>query len=212
MTNRIGIFGTSGMAREAGDVAWACGIEPFYVARDETEVAGWSGAGEVILEKDVEAYSRYPFVIGIGDNDIRRKVALRFEDKLQFTNLIHTSATFGFGQRKIIDEAQGVIVAAGVRFTSSILVGNFVLFNQNATIAHDCVIEHFVHVAPGANISGNVHLKESVWVGAGAVVNQGNESHRLTVGINSMIGSGAVVTKDCEPNGVYAGVPAKRIK
>ena len=212
MTNRIGIFGTAGMAREAGDVAWACGIDPFYVARDETEVAGWLGAGEVILEKNVEAYSRYPFVIGIGNNDIRRKVALRFEGKLQFTNLIHPSATFGFGQRKIIDEARGVIIAAGVRFTSNIGVGHFVLFNQNATIAHDCVIEDFVHVAPGANISGNVHLKEGVWVGAGAVINQGDEKHRLAVGTNSMIGSGAVVTKDCESNGVYAGVPAKRIK
>lgn len=27
-----------------------------------------------------------------------------------------------------------------------------------------------------------------------------------------MIGAGAVVTKSTEPNGVYAGVPAKRIK
>lgn len=212
MTNRIGIFGTSGMAREAGDVAWACGIEPFYVARDKDESAGWLGTGEVVLEKDVEAYSRYSFVIGIGDNRIRRKVALRFGGELQFTNLIHPSATFGYGQRKVINEARGVIVAAGVRFTSNIGIGNFVLFNQNATIAHDCVIEDFVHVAPGANISGNVHLKEGVWIGAGAIVNQGDAEHRLTVGVNSVIGSGAVVTKDCELNGIYAGVPAKRIK
>jgi sugar O-acyltransferase (sialic acid O-acetyltransferase NeuD family) len=212
MKSCIGIFGTSGMAREAGDVAWACGIEPFYVARDEAEVAAWPGAGEVVLEKDVGVYSRYPFVIGIGDNEIRRKVALRFEGQLLFTNLIHPSATFGYGQRKVIDEAQGVIVAAGVRFTSNIGVGNFVLFNQNATVAHDCLVDHFAHVAPGANISGNVHLKEGVWVGAGAVINQGDEKHRLTIGMNSVIGSGAVVTEDCEPNGIYAGVPAKRIK
>lgn len=212
MTKRVGIFGTSGMAREAGDVAWACGIEPFYVARDENGSAGWLGTGEVVLEKDVEAYSHYPFVIGIGDSKIRRRVALRFEGKLQFANLIHPSATFGYGQRKIIDEVSGAIVAAGVRFTSNIGIGDFVLFNQNATIAHGCVIEHFVHVAPGANISGNVHLEQGVWIGAGAVINQGDEIHRLTVGMNTVIGSGAVVTKDCEANSVYAGVPAKRIK
>ncbi|PLW82090.1 hypothetical protein CWI75_09835 [Kineobactrum sediminis] len=212
MKKRIGIFGTSGMGREAGDVARACGIEPFYVARDEIEVAGWIGAGEVILEKEVGAYSHYPFVIGIGDNEIRRKVALRFEGKLDFSNLVHPSATFGYRQRKVINEAQGVIVAAGVRFTSNIAVESFVLFNQNATIAHDCVVEHFVHVAPGANISGNVHLRQGVWVGAGAVINQGDDKRRLTIGMNSVIGSGAVVTEDCEPNGIYVGVPAKRIK
>jgi len=105
-----------------------------------------------------------------------------------------------------------VIIAAGVRLTSNIQIGNFVLFNQNATIAHECVIEHFVHVAPGANISGNVHLKEGTWVGAGAVINQGNETKKRIIGTHSVIGSGAVVTADCQPNSVYAGVPAKRIK
>ena len=33
MSKGIGIFGTSGMARQASDVAWAVGLEPFYIAR-----------------------------------------------------------------------------------------------------------------------------------------------------------------------------------
>lgn len=212
MTTRIGIFGTSGMAREAGDIAWACGIEPFYIAQDEAEIAVWQGEEEVVLEADVAVYSSYPFVIGIGSNVIRQKVAEKFQNQLEFTNLIHPSATLGHRQQQALDSAHGVIVAAGVRLTSNIRVGSFVLFNQNATIAHDCLIEHFVHIAPGANISGNVHLKEGVWIGAGAVINQGNDAQKRTVGAYAVVGSGAVVTKDCSPNGVYAGVPAKRIK
>jgi len=212
MTTRIGIFGTSGMAREAGDIAWACDYTPFYVARDEKEAAAWHGAGEVILESEVDSVSQHSFVIGIGDNGIRQKIASRFADRLHFSNLVHPSATFGYGQRDLVEAARGVIIAAGVRLTSNIQIGNFVLFNQNATIAHDCVVEHFVHVAPGANISGNVHLKEGTWVGAGAVINQGNETKKRIIGTHSVIGSGAVVTADCQPNSVYAGVPAKRIK
>jgi maltose O-acetyltransferase len=33
----------------------------------------------------------------------------------------------------------------------------------------------------------------------------------VTIGDNVIIGAGSVVTKDCQSNSVYAGVPAKRI-
>ena len=62
MTKCIGIFGTAGMAREAGDIAWAIGIEPFYIARDDQELKYWSGAGEIILESEIEKVSNHPFV------------------------------------------------------------------------------------------------------------------------------------------------------
>lgn len=200
------------MAREAGDIAWSCGFEPFFVARDESELDKWCGVGEVIMESEIERASRHSFVIGVGDNAIRKRIATRFAGRLQFSNLIHPSATFGCRQREVVNAAKGVIIAAGVRLTSSIQLGDFVLLNQNATIAHDCIIDSYVHVAPGANISGNVHLQEGVWIGAGAVINQGNDSTKRTIGQNSMVGSGAVVIANCEPNAVYAGVPSKRLK
>ena len=155
--NRIGIFGTSGMAREAGDIALELGLEPVYVARDEAELRAWSFSAKVILEQDVDQYTDLPFVIGIGENHIRRAVAERFQDSLSFTNLVHPSATFGCGQLDLLEHCKGTIVAAGARFTSGIAVGDFCIFNQNTTVAHDCRVESFVHVAPGANLSGNVH-------------------------------------------------------
>jgi hypothetical protein len=77
-------------------------------------------------------------------------------------------ATFGQGQRARIEERQGVIVAAGVRFTNHIQVGDFGIFNQSATIAHDVVIGDFVHIAPGSIVSGNVSIGHLCWIGAGA--------------------------------------------
>ncbi|MCK0107309.1 NeuD/PglB/VioB family sugar acetyltransferase [Marinobacter sp. S0848L] len=209
---KIGIFGASGMAREAGDIAWALGFEPLYIAGNKAEQRAWSYPGTVILEENVEQFSTLPFVIGIGENSIRRKVAERFSSHLQFTNLIHPSATFGRDQRERLERCQGLIIAAGVRLTSSIEVGNFAILNQNVTVAHDCVVEDYVHIAPGANVSGNVRLREGCWVGAGAVINQGGSDKKLTVNNWALVGSGAVVVRDCEPNVVYAGVPAKRIK
>ena len=209
---KIGIFGASGMAREAGDIAQALGLEPIYIARDEVERDAWSYPGHIILESEVDRFSELLYVIGIGDNVARRKVAERFYKKVRFTNLIHPSATFGREQRERLDHSVGVIVAAGVRLTSSIEVGNFVILNQNVTVAHDCEVGRYVHIAPGANVSGNVHLGVGCWVGAGAVINQGTIGHKLTVGQGTVIGSAAVIIGDCEPNAVYVGVPAKRIK
>lgn len=210
--NRIGIFGTAGMAREAGDIAGALGLEPVYIARDEAELRAWCFPSKVILEQDVDQHIDMQFVIGIGENHIRRAIVERFKDSLSFTNLIHPSATFGCGQRSVLEHCKGTIVAAGARFTSGIAVGDFCIFNQNTTIAHDCRVESYVHVAPGANLSGNVHLKQGCWVGAGAVINQGSNTEKRVVGENTTVGSGAVVIRDCEAHAVYAGVPAKRIK
>lgn len=52
-----------------------------------------------------------------------------------------------------------------------------------------------------------VHVGAGSWLGARAVLLPG-----VTVGTGCVIAAGAVVTRDCEPNGVYAGVPARRIR
>lgn len=209
---RFGIFGTSGMAREAGDIAYDLGYSPIYVARDRSELDAWRFSDEVVLEVNLHRYKDIQFVIGIGENAVRQRVSRRFANEINFSNLIHTSATFGREQRALIEKKQGVIVAAGVRFTNNILLGNFNIFNQSATIAHDVEIGDFVHMAPGCIISGNVRIGHGCWIGAGAVINQGTNEKKLHIGNNAVIGSGAVVVGPCEPDGVYAGVPARKIK
>lgn len=210
--NRIGIFGTSGMAREAGDIAWELGYEPVYVARDQAELEAFAFTGQVILESDVDRHQDMGYVIGIGDNGIRQRIAQRYADRLRFANLIHPSASFGKGQRELIEARRGVIVCAGVRFTNNIQVGDFCIFNLNSTISHDVVIDECVYVAPGAHITGNVQVGTRSWIGTGVAINQGSDKLKRRIGADTTIGSGAVVVKDCEPNAVYVGVPARRIK
>jgi sugar O-acyltransferase (sialic acid O-acetyltransferase NeuD family) len=207
----IGIFGTSGMAREVGDIAIAVGLEPVYIAHSESTAKELGSEYQVILEKDLSDFSEQVFVIGIADGKIRKAIADRYGETLSFANLIHPDATFGQGQLELIEKQRGVIVASGVRFTNSIKCGDFCIFNQNTTIAHDCAIGSFVHIAPGANISGNVDIEENCWVGAGAVINQGKPDRKLKLGKNATIGSGAVVLGDCSPDATYVGVPSRRV-
>lgn len=209
MKRHLGIFGTSGFAREVADIAIDAGYAPIFIAREDGE--GAADIGEVMLERDVGKHADMTFAMGIGDNSVRAKIAERFRG-LPFPNLIHSTASFGHHQRAAIEAGRGIVVCAGVRFTNAISVGDFTIFNLNATIGHDCVIGDFVNVAPLAAISGNVHLDHGCWIGTGAAVNQGMPDHRLTVGANTIVGSGSVVVRDCDPNAVYVGIPAKRIK
>ena len=60
---------------------------------------------------------------------------------------------------------------------------------------------------PTVNISGEVLMEECVYVGTGAkIINQ------INIGSNSIIGAGAVVTKDIPPNSTAVGIPAKPLR
>ncbi len=209
--NRVAIFGTSGMAREAGDIAHALGLRPLYVARNPDEMDPGMNPADVVLEEECKALGDIPFVIGIGDNAVRRKIAVRFSGRVRFTNLIHPSATFGHRQRELLNARQGLIIAAGARLTTHITLGNFTIVNQGVLIAHDVVVGEHVHLAPGCIISGNVHIGDGCWIGAGAVINQGSSAEPMKIGPETIVGSGAVVIRPCETGSVYAGVPARRI-
>lgn len=209
---KLAIFGTSGFAREVGDIAFALGYEPVYVAANADELASWSFDAPAIAERDIASLGNIPFAIGIGDNRVREKVAARYEGRIDFPSLIHPSASFGRAQQKTISQQRGVIVSAGVRFTNNIEVGPFAVFNLNATVGHDCVFEGFTTVSPGANVSGNVHVETRAWIGTGAAINQGSNNGKLRIGHDTMVGSGSVVVKSCDSEAVYVGTPAKRIK
>ncbi len=57
-------------------------------------------------------------------------------------------------------------------------------------------------------VGRNVAIDEdNVWIGANAVVVPG-----VRIGTGSIIGAGAVVTKDVEPYSIMGGVPAKLIR
>lgn len=59
----------------------------------------------------------------------------------------------------------------------------------------------------GTSVLAPIEVGRNVWLGARVLVMPG-----VTIGEGSVVAAGAVVTKDCEPNGLYAGVPAVRIR
>jgi sugar O-acyltransferase (sialic acid O-acetyltransferase NeuD family) len=209
---KLGIFGTSGFARETADVAFELGYDPVLIARNHSEIGDWIHPYKVITEHDIDRDSGMMYSIGIGDNAVRAKIVSQFYGILDFVNLIHPSATFGYRQREKLESQRGIIVCAGVRFTNNILIGDFNIINLNSTIGHDVIIDDYVNISPGVSISGNVHLGSGCLVGTGASIIQGTNEEKLKIGSNTTVGAGSLVVKECLSNSVYFGVPVRKIR
>lgn len=59
----------------------------------------------------------------------------------------------------------------------------------------------------GAVLFLPIRVGDGCWLGTRVTVLAG-----VTIGAGCMIAAGSVVTKDCQPNGLYGGVPARRLR
>lgn len=208
---KIAIFGASGQGREVADICREIGYEEIiFLVSDEKEESPFSekiflDTKETVLRLKDEGYD---FSIGISSSIIRQKIYNNYPN-LEYPNIVHPSSTFGYLQRKKFNQSKGNIVSAGVRFTNNIFIGNFGIYNLNATVSHDSIIEDYVSIMSAVNISGNVHIHKGAYIGVNAAILQGNIEKKLIIGENSIVGAGAVVTKDVSENVTVAGVPAK---
>ena len=103
--------------------------------------------------------------------------------------------------------AAGVQIMAGAIIQTGTVVEEDCIINTGARIDHDCVIEAHAHVAPGAVLSGSVHVGAHAHVGVGATVIQGAQ-----IGSDSIVGAGAVVLSDVPESCTVVGVPARPIQ
>jgi sugar O-acyltransferase (sialic acid O-acetyltransferase NeuD family) len=207
---KLGIFGSSGFAREVADVASAIGHQPILIRDDSDESPAPSGYRS-IREAEIRADALDGFSIGVGDNAVRKRIAERYPD-LNWVNLVHPTASFGSNMQKAFKSAKGLIICAGARLTNSIRLGDFVILNLNITIGHDCALGDFVNLSPGAHVSGNVTIGDQSWLGTNSSVNNGTPDLKLMISPNCTIGSGAVVIRDLEEAGTYVGAPARQVK
>ncbi|CAH0218704.1 Galactoside O-acetyltransferase [Rahnella aquatilis] len=86
-------------------------------------------------------------------------------------------------------------------------IGNNVMIAPNVTLAtagHP--IDPDIRIT-GQQFSLPIVIEDNVWLGTGVIVNPG-----VTIGRNSVIGAGSVVTKSIPPDVVAAGVPCRVLR
>jgi maltose O-acetyltransferase len=131
-------------------------------------------------------------------------------------------------RRAGLDVAPGALVQAGCFFfgadaaiADGAWVGHRTYFDTRARIELGrsvfvgmevmlCTSGH--RIGPPEHRAGDylaepIVVGDGAWLGARALVLPG-----VTVGAGSVVAAGAVVTRDCEPGGLYAGAPARRVK
>jgi sugar O-acyltransferase (sialic acid O-acetyltransferase NeuD family) len=157
------------------------------------------------IDRLLERTDTISIAFGIGLPKVKQTILRRLNQK-QFTypNLIHPNVQIG---QDDVTLGKGVIICAGTIITCNVKIGDFTTFNLSCTVGHDTVIKDFSSFMPAVNISGEVNIDESVYVGTGAkIINQ------LSIGENTVVGAGAVVSKSLPANCTAVGVPAKPLK
>jgi sugar O-acyltransferase (sialic acid O-acetyltransferase NeuD family) len=105
----------------------------------------------------------------------------------------------------------GVILSSFVTLTSNIRVGRYFHANRYSYVSHDCDIGDFVTFAPGVHCNGNVIVEDHAYIGAGAILRNGQPHKPLVIGRGAVVGMGSVVTKDVPAGATVVGNPARRL-
>ncbi len=205
--NKIILVGYSGHGNVVAEAAQQANMPLFYYS-DYTELNTNPFGLYYLGFEDNDSFEGWneelDFILGIGDNAIRVKVAQLIKSKnKKICNVIHPTASIG--QNVTIGE--GNFIARNVSVNPLVSISNYCILNTGCIVEHHCVINQGIHIGPGAVLAGNVTVGENTFIGANAVIKQG-----VTIGKNVLIGAGSVVLKDVFDYKIMVGNPAKVMK
>jgi sugar O-acyltransferase (sialic acid O-acetyltransferase NeuD family) len=200
--NRLVIVGAGGHGKVVADIALKNGYTDIRFV-DDNSVGDCMGFPIIGKCCDLENLSEEctEFVIGIGNNAIRKLIAEKYE--LNWATLIHPSAQIGFN----VEIGKGTVVMANTAINTCSKIGEHCIINTGSIVEHDCVLENYTHVSPNAALGGTVHVGSLTHVGIGATV-----KNNIEIYSECTIGAGAVVIRNINVSGTYVGVPANNIK
>lgn len=107
----------------------------------------------------------------------------------------------------------GAVIGAGVVIREGCMIDRNVTIGDRTALAPMVSIMTFTHDFGTSERRWGPHRKEPVvigegcWIGMNVTVLPG-----VTIGDGCVVAAGAVVATDTAPNGLYAGVPARRVR
>lgn len=154
-----------------------------------------------ISEFDPESYS---MIVAVANSQERKKIVERLPKNTKYFTFIHPTA-------QIIDPdveiGEGSYIGVNSIITTNIKIGKHSILNRGNQVGHDSIIGDYFSAMPGAIVSGNVVIGESVYMG-----NNSSIREKITICDNVTIGLNSGVVKNINEPGVYVGLPVKKIK
>ena len=151
-----------------------------------------------------------------------------------YVNCLASSPLVSSRVRRLLYRSYGVNVGRWTTIAPHCFVGNrFIAIGERTFLNYGCFLDNLGSISIGSDCSIGMEVMlctsthevgsgskragdafgkpivigDGCWIGTRAIILPG-----VTIGSGVIIGAGAVVTKDCEPDGVYYGNPARLIR
>lgn len=199
MAGRLVFYGAGGMGREMVQAARLDPRPKAFMAN--SPVTPYPGV-ETIDFADLAPADE--ICVAVGDSALRRRLAekcagARFATIVAPTAIVDPTAILG----------EGSALCDFVMINSLARIGRHFQANYYSHVSHDCIIGDYVTFSPRTSCLGAVHVGDGVFVGAGAVIRNGQSGRPLTIGEGAVIAMGAVVTADVPAGATVTGIPAR---
>jgi sugar O-acyltransferase (sialic acid O-acetyltransferase NeuD family) len=177
------------------------------VATVHSQLYGYPVIGR--QEDIVELEKKYSFSAGfiaIGDNYDRKLVydtIVALLPDFKFVNAIHPTVLIG----RNVQIKSGIAMMANVIVNPGAVIEGFCILNTGSQLDHDCFMDEFSHLSPGTITGGQVRIGKFSAITLGVTI-----IDRISIGENTVVGSGAVVAKDLPDNVLAYGIPARIIR
>ncbi|KRM85498.1 2,3,4,5-tetrahydropyridine-2,6-dicarboxylate N-acetyltransferase [Liquorilactobacillus vini] len=140
-----------------------------------------------------------------------RNTGVPLLDKKKFNARIEPGSII----RDQVEIGDNAVIMMGAVINIGAEIGEGSMIDMGAILGGRAIVGKHCHIGAGTVLAGVVEppsaqpvvIEDNVLIGANAVVLEG-----VRVGTGSVVGAGAVVTKDVAPGTVVAGVPARKIK
>jgi sugar O-acyltransferase (sialic acid O-acetyltransferase NeuD family) len=201
METRLFVYGASGHGKVIMSMAILNNDFDEYFFIDDNPREDILNGIKVKKRDEIIFKSGDRFVLGIGDNKTRNKVANVFLAKYQ--TIVHPRAVLAAE----LDFGEGTVIMANAVINSNALIGKHCIINSGAIVEHDCILSDYVHISPNAALAGGVVIGIGTHVGIGASIIQG-----VTIGKHCTVGAGSVIVSNIPDYAVVVGSPGKIIK
>lgn len=212
---KFGLFGAGGLGREvmpyvkisAGKTLGVAPpeIEVFFVETWEPGQTSVNGYPLISLEHFLALDGPRYFNVAIGNGKQREAI-------VQSVGTGATVMSLYAEQTIFLDNnvvGPGALFCPNTMVTSNATIGRFFQANIYSYVAHDCVVGDYVTFAPGVRCNGRVHIGDFAYIGTNAILREGRAGKPLRIGVGSVVGMGAVVTKDVPDGVTVVGNPAR---
>jgi len=194
------IIGAGGHSKVIIDIIRELGNYNIVGIYDDNKTGYFSGIKIIGKIAEIDNKKNEYFIIGIGNDKIRKKIAEEYQ--LKWATLIHPKTIIA----KMATIKEGTVVCAGAIIQTEVEVGKHCIINTNCSIDHESTIGDYCSICPSSTICGQVKVGESSFIGANSTIIQ-----TIEVGKECIIGAGSVVIRNISNNSKVVGNPARII-